>query len=181
MELYEKYFSINLKDYSNIGLDFEINKLLLAFLIAIIASIIAVSIIRSAMHTIIKALTRHEATSEENAKTLKEIGLDSFIYKKILKSNSQLRRVVAITGETKYTYEEYSALIKKRGFKDEIDFNEAKIYIKDNEKKGAGKIFDMKKPTLVETVLLCLLMVAISVCLMLFMPTILLTVNNWLG
>ena len=181
MELYEKYFSINLKDYSNIGLDFEINKLLLAFLVAIIVSIVAISVIKSAMYTIIKALKRHEATSEENAKTLNELGLDSFIYKSMLKSNSQLKHVVEITGQTKYTYEEYSALIKKRGFKDEIDFNEAKIYIKNTEKKSVGKIFDMKKPTVIETLLLCLLMVAISACLMFFMPRILLTINNWLG
>jgi ABC-type dipeptide/oligopeptide/nickel transport system permease component len=181
MELYEKYFSINLKDYYNIGLDLDINKLLLAFLVAIIAAIIAISIIKSAMYTIIRTLMRHEANCEDNAKTLAELGLDKPIYKSMLKSNSQLGRIIEIVGKTEYTYEEYSALIKKRGFKDDINFEEAKLYIKEDARDDAGKIFDMKKPTVIETVLLCILMVAISACLMFFMPTILTLINNWLG
>ena len=181
MELYEKYFSINLKNYHNIGLDLEINKLLFAFLVATVVAIIAISVIRSTMYTVIKALMRHEAKDEESAKTLGELGLCSFRYKNALKSNSQLRRAVEISGQKKYTYDEYVALSKEKGFKDEINFDEAKIYIKEQEKTSASRIFEMKKPSIVETVLLCLLVTALTVCVMLFMPTILMTINNWLG
>lgn len=181
MELYEKYFSINLKDYYNIGLDLEINKLLFAFLVALIVVTIAASVIKSTMYTVIKALIRHEARDEESAKTLAELGLNSFRYKNALKSNAQLKRVVEISGQKKYTYDEYVKLSKEKGFKDEIDFSEAKIYIKEQEKTSASKILEMKKPSVVETVLLCLLITAIAACLMLFMPTILMTINNWLG
>ncbi|MBQ7387155.1 MAG: hypothetical protein IJW03_03200 [Clostridia bacterium] len=181
MEFYEKYFSINLSDYQNIGIDLEINKLLFAFLLATITAIIAINYIRGTMYQTVKALMRHGADCEENAKTLRELGLDRPRVRNALKSNSQLKRIVDIAGRVRYTYEEYIKLSKQKGFRDEINFDEARLYIKNEEKDLASKIFEAKSPSVIETVLMCLLMVAVFVCLMFSMPSILTGINNMLA
>ncbi len=181
MDFYEKYFEINLKDFPNIGIDLEINKLIFVFVLASIIAIIAINYIRSIMHSVVKVLTRHEATSPESAKTLKELGLDKKGIKTALRSNSQLRRAVGITGQSEYTYEEYIKLTKQKGFRDEISFEEAGLYLKSEEKDLASKICEAKSPSVLETVLMCLLMLAVFVCLMFAMPSILSWINNLLA
>ncbi len=178
MDFYEKYFEINLNDYPNIGIDLEITKIIFVFLLGAVFAIIAINYIRSNMYTVIKALKRHGADSEENAKTLAELGIDKKSIRALITSNSQLKRTVGIAGQVKYTYEEYIKLSKDKNFNDKINFDEAKLYIKPEEDELAKRIFDAKSPTVLETVLMCLLMTAIFVCLMFFMPSILAFINN---
>ena len=54
LEFYNKYFEINLNDYKSIGIDLEISKVLLAFLIAIIIATIIININRAAIITLTK-------------------------------------------------------------------------------------------------------------------------------
>ena len=181
MEFYQKYFLINLKDYSNIGIDLEITKVLFAFLIALICTTVAINFIKSSIRTLIKQLIRREAFSEDSALTLAELGLNVFKIRTVIQSSGRLSKIIARVGEVNYTYEEYTELLKNKDFKDEINFDDAKFYIRENGRDSATRIYEENDSSVLQTVLLCLLMVAIFVCIMLLMPTILTGINNLLG
>ncbi len=179
---YEKYFLINLKDYPNIGVDLEITKILFFFFVGLIVATVAINYLRSTMYTVVKALMRREASSEAAAFTLGELGLDSTRVRRALRGGTQLSRIVGRVGESKYTYEEYKSLAKKKGFSDEIiNFDEARFYIRPEQKLRAEKIYMSGASSVLHTVLFSVLLVAIFICLMLLLPEILSFVNKLLG
>ncbi len=178
------FFFINLKDYPNIGIDFEINVFLLVLTVALCVSFFFINHYRNMMQSIIKQLTRHGAKDEESAKTLTELGLDrAFALKWALSRGGQLSRVVARVGEKTYTYEEYVALSKQKGgIKDEkIDFAEARFYIRESANDRAKHILENYGTSTPRAVLYCVLFLAMYVCLALSMPELLSLINNWLG
>lgn len=64
MNFYEKYFLLNLKDYPGIGIDLEINKLLLFLVIGTIIALIFVGFRRAGVALVIKSILRREAKDE---------------------------------------------------------------------------------------------------------------------
>ena len=98
MDFYQKYFLINLNDYSNIGIDLEINKLLFIVALAIILATLAISLIRSTMHIALGRMVRKEALSEESAMTLDELGINYFAVRAALKDDGMLRKMISRVG-----------------------------------------------------------------------------------
>ena len=181
-DFYTKYFSINLNQYSNIGIDLELSKILFAFLIAIIVTTIIVNYKRASIITMVKRLWRLEAVSEETAKTLDELKINKFNAKLILTSEGRASKMIRRVGEKNYTYEEYTALIKKKGYKEErVDFATAKFYIEPEKKAEAQNIAETPAPTILNTILFCILSVAIYFCLIIIAPEILTFINKILG
>jgi hypothetical protein len=110
----KKWFMINLSDYENINFSLEINKVVLGACIALMLGIIFLNVYRSNMRLMIMQLTRRKATCEENAKTLKEMGLaDSYVIKRLLTGNNTLTKIVARVGAAEYDYETYKAMSKE--------------------------------------------------------------------
>ncbi len=178
-EFYNKYLSINLNDYSNIGIDLEISKILFCFLVGLIIVTVIINYRRASMILIIKKLLRHEVLSEDKAKTLSELDADNFGTRLSLRSDKRLLQVVKRAGEKQYTYEEYSALIKSKDFKEEkINFDEAKFYLNESTLDDAKKIVDVPAPSVVNTILFCVLLVAIYICIILIIPELLNLINN---
>ena len=178
-EFYNKYLSINLNDYSNIGIDLEISKILFCFLVGLIIVTVIINYRRASMILIIKKLLRHEVLSEDKAKTLSELDADNFGTRLSLRSDKRLLQVVKRAGEKQYTYEEYSALIKSKDFKEEkINFDEAKFYLNESTLDDAKKIVDAPAPSVVNTILFCVLLVAIYICIILIIPELLNLINN---
>ena len=178
------FFFINLKDYPNIGIDFEINVFLLVLTVALAVCFFVANHYRSMMRTIARQLMRHGANNEENAKTLAELGLEKSLWLKwALAHSTQLTRIVGRVGEKVYTYEEYVALSKQKGgIKDEkIDFAEARFYIRESANDRAKNIIENYGTSTFRAVLYCILFLALYVCLALSMPEILTIVNGWLG
>ena len=178
MEFYQKYFLINLNDYSNIGINLEINKLLFIILLAIIAATLSISLIRSTMHVALKRMVRKEALSEESALTLDELGINSFAVRMALSDDGMLRKMVSRVGEKQYTYEEYIKYSKKKHKKEKTDYKSAKFYIKESSMERVQSILDSNDTPILHTVLFCVLIFALFVVLMLFMPDILGFVNK---
>ena len=73
----KEYLSVNLNDYKNIGINFEINKFILFCAIALCVVAFYVNYKRSLMVNTVKQLLRKNAIDEESAKTLVELKLDS--------------------------------------------------------------------------------------------------------
>lgn len=181
-ELYNKYFLVNLNDYSNIEIDFEINKILFFFFVGIIFATIIVNLSREVNTAIIKALMRHEVYTEEDAKTLSDLKLNKFTARMALSSSSRLSKLVKRVGAKEYTYEEYSALIKEKGFKEEkIDFENAKFYLSEEGIDDAKRIAEANVTSPLNTILFCLLLLAVYVCLMFTIPEILTFINKFLA
>ena len=84
-----------------------------------------------------------------------------------------------MVGRTKPTYEEYMALSKEKRHTDEkIDFETARFFIPKENVGKATMIKDKENPSVQRTVLVCILIVALTVCLMLLMPGILTLISN---
>lgn len=178
------YLSLNLKDYENIGIDFEINKfLLLAGIVLCVASFV-INRKRALLSEMIKQLFRHGATSEEGAKTLGELGLSASrgIRRALSSDYSQLRKMVSFVGERRLSYEEYIALSKKKQkTADTPDFKTARFYIPETSLDRAKRVYNGYSASLFNTVLICLFCISVTVCLIMLSPSIVAFVNSSLA
>lgn len=185
MEFYNfirAYFLVNLNDYPNIGIDLEITKVLFCFTIGLIVTTIVVSYIKIQINTLIKKLIRYEATEEENAKDLEKLGMKPIEARVAFLAKSRISKIIYYKGQKEYTYEEYSKLIKTKGFKEEkIDFKTAEFYIKPDKLDEAKRIIDVPSTSVLSIVLLCILIIAIFTCIMLVMPELLSFINSIVG
>lgn len=180
------FFFLNLKDYPNIGIDFEINVFLLCLFVAVAICFFIVNIYRQNIKDIVMQLTRHGAKSEDTAKTISELHLsDSSFIKMALSGEGQLAKVVGRVGESVYTYDEYVALSNsKTGVpKDKIDFNEARFYLRSGEsaEARAQHILDNYGTSTARAILYTVLCLSLYVCLALAMPEILTYIDTLIG
>ena len=178
------YLFINLKDYSNIGIDFEINVFLLILTVALCVCFFVVTFYRSSTQSIIRELARFGCKDESTARTLDELGLDRSVFLKMsLSRNSQLTRIVGRVGEKIFTYEEYIEKTKQKGGikPDKIDFSTAKFYIRDDQHDAAKHILETYGTSIPRTILYCVLFVSLYICIALVMPEILTVINSFLG
>ena len=179
LSIFREFFSVNLKDYPNIGIDLQITKVLFCFTIGLIVTTIVVNYIRISVNTLIKKLLRYDATTEDNAKNLEKLGMKPFEAKVAFLSKGRVAKVVYFKGQKEYTYEEYTELLKSKDFKEEkIDFKTAEFYIKPDKIDEAKKIIDVPTTSVISMILLCILIIAVFACLMLVMPELLTLINS---
>lgn len=180
--IYEKYFLLNLKDYPNIGINLEINKLVLAFTIGVVIASLLVNYHRAYIHLTIKSLLRHNAFDQKSAKNLGELGINVSSVRFALSRSGQLSKMVRRVGEVHYTYEEYVEKQKLRDKKEEkIDFATALFYLDEYHLDRARHISETGTPSLIKAILFALLILAIGGCLFLLMPEILTGINSLLA
>ena len=166
---------LNAKDYLNIASDVYINIIMLIIAAVLCLASFWINHHKTYTVAIIKQLLRHDATSEEKAKTLSELRLADFkSLKRALSRRGQLTAIIKRAGYVEPTYEEYAAELKKKKHKDEkIDFQISRFFIPQAALEKAKRIKERENPTLLRTALLCVLIVALCVCIMLLMPEIL--------
>jgi len=180
-EVLKKCFSINLNDYENISFSLEINKVVLGASVAFIIGIILLDTYRGNIRYMIMQLHRHDAYSEDNAKTLSELGLDKArVIKYLLTRDNMLTKMVARVGEKKYSYEEYISLGKKERAKGKIDFGSAEFYIRENQTDRCAHVIEKYNISPTRTVLACAFVGIVCVCIVACMPGILNIVDNLL-
>lgn len=172
-------FYINLKDYENIGIDLEINRVLLVAFIALAIGVIFLNIYRKNMRIMVMQLIRHEALTPDNGKMLDDLGLhNNRILKLLLSSDGMLTKIVGRVGEPEYTYEEYIALDKKKKKeKTKIDFNEARFYIRDEKRERADTICEKYDTSTFKIILSCIFIFIAYICILSLMPQILSWIN----
>ena len=178
----KEYLSLNLSDYENIDINFEINKFILICAVALCFVAFYVNYRRSLLVDTVKQLIRHSATDEESAKTLSELGLaDSRGIKREIFEDSQLRRMIAIVGEVRPTYEEYMESMKKKEKPAAPDPLAARIYIPAEAQDRAKHVYNTYNVSLSRTILACVMFIAVAVCVTLLMPELLNFINNSLN
>ena len=176
----ESYFSVNLKDYPNINIDLPINAVIFAVTLGVCIAVIALHVQSSAYNLLIKQLLRHSALGESEAKSLSDLGLsESRAVRRALLSVGRLRGVVVQRGAKEYSYEEYVKLQRERALpKSDIDFDTAEFYIPKDRRDEAERIREKTTSTLTRTVFTCLFILAVFVCISLFMPELLDFINT---
>lgn len=181
-ETLRQCYEINLNDYENIGINLPINKVLIPAFFVFVLFTVALSLYRMSTRRMISQLLRHSALSEDSAKSLASLGLgNDRLVKYLLRRDNLLTRVVGRRGENKYTYEEYIVLTKEeRRENDAVDFETAEFYISEDMLDRARTIVDKYNYTLGRTVMVCVFVLLIFVCLTALMPEILSLVNNLL-
>lgn len=202
-EIYRYYMSINLKNYPNIGYDMKVGWVLLAMTVGVMLAAVFITLQRNSMIWLIKKLSRTESTSEESARTLKELGLDNFLVRGLIRSSGRVKRLVTYVGKTELTYDEYVkatkskrrffGLIKKKEKSEEIikenapiklekiDFATAKFYLCDAKSEETKNLIDARKTSILNMVLFCILIFCIFVFLMILMPSILDIIDDFLA
>ena len=181
-DFYIRYISLNLKDYPSIGIDLDINSLLIVVMIGLIVGTVFINRKRALMALTVGRLLRKEAVGEENAKTLSSLGIDTKSVRKMLSSGGQIKSLVKIAGEEKITYEEYIKLSKNKGYKGEsVCFDSAELYLDPATLDTSKKLISSRSYTPLNTVLFCILIFSAFVCLMLAMPEILSLIDTFLA
>ena len=181
----DDFLSVNLADYDNIGIDFEISKFILLVLVGLCISFFVINWHRGYMLLAIKKLFRHEALDENSAKTLSELGIDkSYSVKWALSSDTLLSKLVKRVGAPEYTYEEYVALMKaqkkskKKPESNRPDFTTARFYLNPARLDVSRDIAENYSSSVIKTALLCLLVTIFTVGITLIMPLILSFINS---
>lgn len=176
----KRCFEINLNDYENIGVNLEINKVIAGAFAVLILGVFILNSYRANVRLAVMQLTRHGATSPENAKTLKELGLDnSKGVKRLLGKNNILTKIVARVGEKQYSYEEYKALSKKEKKKaEEFDINAAAFYIREDKIERAAHVIDRYITSKLRNIAILIFLSLLCVCIIACMPGILNLLDN---
>lgn len=171
---------LNAKDYLEISSDVYINVIIMIIAGALCVASFCINYHKTYTVNIIKQLLRRGATAKESAKTLRDIGLDNSVgLRAALNRKGQLTSIVKRVGQVEPTYEEYMALIKQKKAKTEkIDFSTARFYIPEENIKRAQRIKETENPAVIRTLLVCILIFALAVCIMLLMPEILRILSN---
>lgn len=180
-EIYEKYFLINLNDYPNIGINLEINKLVIALTLGLVVASLLINYHRSYTYLAAKRLLRYGATDEKSAKTLKELGINIPSVRFALSRSGQLTKMIRRVGEPHYSYEEYIKAAKSRKKEEKIDFDKALFYLDESHTDRARHISEGGTPSLLRSILFAFLILAIGGCLFLLMPEILTWINSLLA
>ena len=199
---FSELFLLNAKDYLGTVTNVYINVILLFVSVALCIACFFINYHKSYTVLVIKQLLRHGATSEESAITLADMRLNNtYGLKAALSRDGQLTRIVKRVGFSQPTYEQYKEAEEKRKalYKDKsvskeekkaakslwkkqsrakIDFATAKFFIPEESVKRAELIKEKENPTLLRTILVCVLILALYVCIMLLMPSILRLISN---
>ena len=176
--LFLKYAFLNFKDYKNLGYNFPIGFILIFLAIAFPIIVFLINKKKNAITFTVKQLIRHEAISEESAKTLSALRLSKLKnVKKMLICGGQLASMIKIVGYQKPSYEEYLKTKKERDSQ-KINFDEIMIYLSEENKERAETIAESEITPIWKPILISLAGVAIIAILFIFMPEILSILNN---
>ena len=200
MSFYKRYILLNLNEYDAFGgFDFYVSIFIAALTVLICIGVFISNTRKNTMVNMVKQLHRHEANSEERAKTLKQLHVkNTFILRRLLSEQTRLSRVVLRVGAVTPTYEEYVEQMKakkksKRNKKAEgvnaetvspdqaIDYDNALFYLSSEKEDDAKNILSKSTTTLWQNVLLCVFFISLSVCLIFIMPEILDLANSLLS
>lgn len=181
MEFIKDFFFLNFSQYENIGIYFPIGIFLILMCAITSASVFFITYYKKYTSSLYSQLLRHNALSEESAKTLTELRLDkSYAIRSALsRSNGQLTYIVKRAGEEKPSYEEYIKSLKKKGSsKSKIDFAEARFYIDPEKINQAKKLLEKGEPTWLGAGIISLISVGILLLCAEFLPDLLSFLND---
>ena len=182
VESFKRCFSVNLNSYDQIGINLEINKVLLPVFIVFGLMMLVLTVSRDKMRTLVIQLMRHNALSEETACTLEELGVsENKQIKRLISNSNMIKNVVKRVDAKKYSYEEYKKLSKKeRKEAEKIDFVTEKFYINEEQIDRARHIKEKYQLNEVRIIVGVVFLILIYIAIAASMPEILNSTNKLL-
>ena len=183
MKIIKEFFFLNFSQYENIGIYFPVGVFLVLLCLVACASVFFLTYYKMFTRSLYKQLLRHNADSEESAKTLSELRLDSSfaIRSSLSKSNGQLTYIVKRAGEEKLSYDEYVDMTKKKGYKAEkIDFSTARFYIPKDRTDASKKLLENSDPSWIKAGVISLVFVGVLVACIFTVADLLSVINAFL-
>lgn len=170
----KQFWSLNLKDYESIGIDFSIGAFFTLLIFAFVFSVFVIYFRRRAIFDISTALLRHECFDENRAKSLKALRLNTFICKYEIKKNRRLSSILLIKGKETLSYEEYVALdrSKQREY-EKIDFETAEFFLGENGKATAEIATEKNNVSILSPIILSALAITLLFVLAEYLPDLL--------
>ena len=172
IEFLKTCFSINLNEYENIGIDFEINKFLVLVFAAFTIGIVLYNSYRMSIKLALSQMIRHGARTEETARTLKELRLDNVrsVRRMLLKSNLLTKLTVRVDemkgGDKEMNYVSIDTETKR-------NLDTARFYINEEKYSLAEGISSRQDISILNTVIACIFSCIICICVISCMPVIL--------
>ena len=192
-EFYQRYIRLNLADYENIGIDLQINALILAFTAGIIIASLILGFYRSSVHEVVKQFTRHEAKDEASAKLLVELSLNEWQYIFALKKIPLLKKLIAridppapvkekeFLQEDVFDPESRPEEETQEEPTSEIDYNCSKFYLVPEQEERCKKVLRSYEPSFISSILFSILILSISVCTIFCTPIFFDFIDSLLG
>lgn len=177
-----QHIFLNFKDYKNLNFNFPIGFILIFFMIAFPIAVFLINHTKNTVATCIKQLLRHEALSEDSAKNLSQLRLSKYKgLRKMLLSSGELSSMVKIAGYKKPSYDEYMKAKKEKRKIETVDFDNAKIYLSENNIDHARDIASIGTSSIWKPILVSIAGVIVIALLFVFMPTLLDLLNSSLN
>lgn len=175
----KQFFLLNLKDYPHIGIYFPIGMVLIFLTVAISLISFVITYQKRGVYDFCLALSRHNANSPENAKTLSELHLGhNNSLKRAIRRGGQLAFMVKRVGEVKPTYEE----ARKKKFKyPTIDFAEARFYVAGKGADRAERIANGPYPAWWKPIALTAFCIIVLAVLFVFLPDLLTMLDEFVA
>ena len=178
-DFYLNYVSLNLSDYSDFGIDLQINKILFFVSIILCIASFVISSYERNLSLLLRKLCRSGSFSADNAKTLSELGIsDNKAIKSIITKRSGISKKLIVCIDTDAIYspetEEHSKDGKKESLKNIVSpIDTSRFYINAEEKLAAENYYKTKNSSVLKTVIYCAIILVFYVVTALLMPSIL--------
>jgi hypothetical protein len=173
-DLLEKLFNLNLSEYENIGLNFPIGLFLILLLVSASVAVFFLHFHKKLEMDALTALVRHGAESEECAKTLDDMSIDTPAIRKKLSRGSRLSYMIISQDREKLSYEEFLKLSRKEQLAySDIDFENAKFYLNPESLDKAKRIVEKDNVSIISPIIIATLSIALIFVFGAFLPDIL--------
>ncbi len=173
LEFFNRYILLNTRDYG-LELDLYINLIIICFTLALIISLVAVTVRDYFGKTILKRLLRLEAKDEQSARSISELGLSkSIIANGILKRGGKHTSSIDTVGLKAPTYDDYlKAKKEKQPFSFDADISQARFFIRE-ENITLAKTVILKSASVVSSIVFSIIALVLCVASVILMPSIL--------
>ena len=177
MSALKEFFTLNLADYENIGVDLLLGTFLAVFTCLFIAVSFLYTYSKISTVTLMCALIRRDALNEESALTLSDLRLCRSFGVKYALSGKRLQRLLGFVGFETPSYEEFN----EKGSKKEKpclcpDLKTTRIYIPDDSLSAARRIAE-ERVTYITPVILSVIAIAALVALVFTLPDLIELLN----
>ena len=196
----EKYFTLDLTQYENLGLGggghlFSIPQMIAMMLIGVLIAAVATMFNKNVLGDFVRVILQHQAYSPEDAKTLEELGyLKNSTIRGALRRNVSLRRVVRCVEEENFAAEveiQRAAYEAQRAQNPSLpafveptyhmDVNQSHYYIAEKDKYMADIKFEKKGNNWFSFGLVVVCCVVLLFAVLFILPDVFQYMDNFVG
>lgn len=179
MKYIKQLFFLNLYDYEHIKFRLPVGMIVTFMAVALCAATFFITYRKRYMYVFCSQLLRHNADSEENAKTLKELRLADYgALKRALSRSGQLTYMIKRVNAVMPTYEEARA----KGFKyEKIDFASERFYIDSESVEKVKEIANYSYPAWWKPVVASVAILVVFSVFLICLPKLLELIDFWVA